>query len=312
MEIARSAFLASLAAVVAVPRAAGAATLVIPAVLEGGRFFAVPRVAADGAVMKLWLDTAGDGFVFSESVARWGLPTFTDRAKTTRRWTRLPAFVANASIPMPLGREGRLVVFTRDADDRKDPILAGFDGQLGASWFQDRVWTFDYRTPAVLLRDAIAGADGARVPLHFTTGTDGQRVDHVPLLNAVVDGEIRTMSFDTAATVALNERARTRLADGLPAVRAISFIRRAVLDALRAAHPDWPAVDDVSVQPRMAAIRVPSVRIETVELGPVWFTTRPDDDVFDGEPNLVGKLGANAFVKRVVSVDYPRALLAVR
>jgi hypothetical protein len=294
------------------PRLGNAATLVIPTVLEGGRFFAVPRVAADGAVMKLWLDTDGDGFVFSESVARWGLPTFTDRAKTTRRWTQLPAFVSDVSIPMPLGREGRLVVFRRDADDRKDPILAGFDGQLGASWFQDRVWTFDYRKPAVLLRDAITSADGARIPLHFATGTDGQRVDQVPLLNAVVDGETRTMSFDTAATVALNERARARFGDSLPAVRATSFIRRAVLDALRVAHPDWPALDDVSVQPGIAAIRVPSVRIGTVELGQVWFTTRPDDDVFDGEPTLVGKLGANAFVNRVVTVDYPAGLLALR
>ena len=312
-ETTRASFLTGTAALLAaLPAVAAKSGVVIPTVLEGGRFFATPRVALDGAMMKLWLDTDGDGFVFSESVARWALPTFTDRAKTTRRWTRLPAFVSNASIPMPLGRDGRLVVFRRDADDRKDPILAGFDGQLGASWFQDRVWTFDYRTPAVLLRDAISSDDGARVPLHFATGTDGQRVDQVPLLNAVVDGEIRTMSFDTAATVALNERARTRLADGLPAVRATSFIRRAGLDALRAAHPDWPAVDDVSVQPGMAAIRVPSVRIETVELGPVWFTTRPDDDVFDGEPKLVGKLGANAFVHRVVSVDYPAAVLALR
>jgi hypothetical protein len=132
------------------------------------------------------------------------------------------------------------------------------------------------------------------------------------LLNAGVDGEMRTMSFDTAATVALNEGARTRLADALPAVRATSFIRRAVLDALRVAHPDWPALDDVSVQPGIAANRVPSVRVGTVELGQVWFTTRPDDDVFDGEPTLVGKLGANAFVNRVVTVDYPAGLLALR
>jgi hypothetical protein len=310
--VTRAGFLASVGAVIALP--AGAATLVIPVVLEGGRFFATPRVASDGAVMKLWLDTDGSGFVFSESVARWALPTFTDRAKTRRRWTKLPEFAPNASIPAPLGREGRLAIFIRDDDDRKDPILAGFDGQLGASWFQGRVWTFDYRTPAVLLRDALTGDDGTRVPVRFETGSDGQRIDanQVPLLNVVVDGEPRTMSFDTAATVALNERARSRLADALPAVRATSFIRRAALDALRVAHPDWPAVDDVSVQPRMAALRVPSVRIGTVDLGPVWFTTRPDDDVFDGEPKLVGKLGANAFVNRVVSVDYPRAVLAIR
>ena len=162
-RLTRAGFLASVGAVIDVPRAAAATTLVIPAVLEGGRFFAVPRVALDGAVMKLWLDTDGDGFVFKESVLKWDLPTFTDRAKTTRRWTRLPAFASNASIPAPLGREGRLVIYTRDADDLKDPILAGFDGQLGATWFQDRVWTFDYRAPTVLLRDAITPSEKAAI-----------------------------------------------------------------------------------------------------------------------------------------------------
>ena len=310
--ITRVKFLASLGAVVAVP-AVPSAPVVIPAVLEGGRFFATPRVARDGAVMRLWLDTDGGGFVFSESVARWGLPVLADPARKARAWTRLPAFDPAASVPVPSGREGRLVVFARDDDDRKDPILSGFDGQLGASWFQDRTWTFDYRGRRVLLRDSISADDGPRVPVRFATGPDGRRIDggQYPRISVIVDGVERAMSFDTAATVALNEGARSRFGNALPLVRSTSFVRRAVLDAWRRAHPDWPVMEDVSVARGIAAIRVPSVRLAAIELGPVWFTTRLADDVFDGEPNLDGKLGANAFPGRAVTLDYPRALLAV-
>jgi hypothetical protein len=308
----RSGFLATAAAALALP--AGAATSVLPAVLDGGRFFATPRVARDGAVMRLWLDTDGSGFVFSESVQRWGLATIADPNSAARRWTRLPEFLATASIPMPAGFEGRLPIFTRDAIDRADPILRGFDGQLGASWFQNRTWTFDYRGQRLTLRGRVVDADGVRMPVSFARGRDGRRLDgrQYPHLGTVVDGTARTMSFDTAASVALSESGRARLHEPLPPVRATSFVRRAVFDAWRGAHPDWPTLDDVSVIPQVAAIRVPSVRLGALDLGPVWFTTRPDDDVFGGTASIDAKLGANAFAGRIVTLDYPRALLAIR
>ena len=311
--IARAEFLASLGAVVVTPTVP-TVPVVIPVVLERGRFFAVPRVARDGAVMRLWLDTDGGGFVFKESVARWGLPVIADPAGMARTWTRLPAFVPEASVPVPAGRDGRLFVFARDAGERNDPILSGFDGQLGASWFQDRTWTFDYREGRVVLRDAISGADGPRVAVRFATGADGRRIDggQFPRVSVVVAGVQHSMSYDTAATVALKDDGRSRRLNLARLVRATSFVRRGVLDAWRRAHPDWPVRDDVSEQRDVVAIRVASVRLGGIELGPVEFTTRPADDVFEGEPGLDGKLGGNAFTGRVVTIDYPRALLAIR
>jgi hypothetical protein len=312
MCVTRSGFLVALAAVVAIP--ADAASVEIPVVLEGGRFFATPRVARDGSVMRLWLDTDGDGFMFSESIARWALPVIADPKGMARTWTRLPAFVQSASVPAPVARDGRLIVFARDDGARRDPILNGFDGQLGASWFQDRTWTFDYRARRLMLRGPLRDDDGTTVPVRFATGPDGRRIDggQYPRVTVVVDGTAHVMSFDTAASVALNPAARDRIDGGLPALRATSFIRRSLLAAWRSAHPDWPALDDVSVQAGMAAIRVPSLRLGSIELGPVWFTTRPGDDVFEDEANLDGKLGASAFSGRAVTLDYPRALLAVR
>jgi hypothetical protein len=312
-------FLTALGAFTAAPELARAdevtALVVIPTVYEAGRFFATPRVASDGTTMKLWLDTDGGGFIFSESVAKWKLPIVPDPNGKPTRWTRLPAFAPEASIPAPAGRDGRLVVFTRDAAARRDPILMGFDGQLGASWFQGRRWTFDYPGRRVLLRGPLTAEDGMRVRVAFPHDASGSRVDggEYPNVVVTVDGAPHAMAFDVAATVALTAAARKRFSDGAPGVRATSFVKRSVLAAWRAKHPDWPVFENVSVTPGIAAIRVPSVRLEAINLGPVWFTTRPGDDVFDGpDASLDGKLGAPAFFDHAVTLDYPRGVLAVR
>jgi hypothetical protein len=285
MLVTRREFVTALGAFGAAPVAAradeAAGPVVIPSVLEGGRFFAAPQVAADGATMKLWLDTDGGGFLFSETVARWKLPIVPDPAGKPTRWSRLPEFTPDASIPPPAGRGGRLVVFARDAGERRDPILSGFDGQLGASWFQGGRWTFDYAARRVLLRGPLGPADGTRVRVAFPHDAGGNRIDggEYPSIIVTVDGAPHAMAFDTAATVALNERARTLLDTKLPAVRATSFVKRSVLAAWRAKHPDWPVHENVSVTPGIAAIRVPSVRLEAINLGPVWFTTRPGERI---------------------------------
>ena len=320
MRASRRLFLIALGALTAAPARAPAADdpaapVVIPTVLEGGRFFATPRVAADGAMMKLWLDTDGGGFLFSETVARWKLPLVPDPNGKPTRWARLAEFASDASIPQPAGRGGRLVVFARDADARRDPILNGFDGQLGASWFQGGRWTFDYPARRVLLRGPLTADDGARVRVAFPHDASGSRVDggEYPNVLVTIDGVAHAMAFDIAASVAVNEAARKRFADDLPQVRATSFVKRALLAAWRAKHPDWPVMENVSVTPGIAAIRVPAVRLEALNLGPVWFTTRPGDDVFDGpDASLDGKLGVNAYASRVVTLDYPRAILAIR
>ena len=183
--------------------------LVIPTIYEGGRFFATPRVAADGATMKLWLDTDGSGFLFSESVTRWKLPLVPDPNGKPTRWTRLPEFAPDASIPPPAGRGGRLIVFTRDAGERGDPILQGFDGQLGASWFQGGRWTFDYPARRVLLRGPLTASDGMRVRVAFPHDASGGRIDggEYPNVLVTIGGAQHAMAFDIAATVALNESA---------------------------------------------------------------------------------------------------------
>jgi hypothetical protein len=287
--------MAGAAGMLASPLLAAASRAHVPVVLEAGRFFAVPRVAG-GQVMKLWLDTDGGGFVFENAVRRLRLPVET--APNGARLTRLPAF-EDAAFPA-LGGTGRLQVF---APDRPDPILSGFDGQLGASWFMDRTWRFDYRRAAVSMGDGSLTASEAAAPLTLLRG-------RYPRVALQIGGTSRAASVDTAASVAFKPDAVARFGDGLPAVRATSFVRGSLLAAWHAQQPAWTVLRDVGATLAVDAIRVPSVRVGSHDLGPVWFTTRAGDDVFEGDA-LDLKLGAPAFFTRTVILDYRTARLGI-
>lgn len=301
--------LAAATPILARPARANDDALDIACAFEAGRIFVTPRLGSDDTVARFWLDTSGSGFVFEDAVARWNLPV---RVDGSRRWTRLPPFHPANSMPRPLGRHGELAVFDRSVEDRANPILAGFDGQLGASWFQGRVWRLDYLNARVRVEPS-APPDVRRkpaIPLRFPTDAEGRRADGAwyPSVRVEIDGERLDMSFDIAATVALTETAVRRLNDSLPPVRATSFVTSATARRWRERHPDWPIVDDASVHPDIVLVRVPRVGLEGVQLGPVWFSTRHADDVFEGE-TVAGKLGANAYDGRIVVLDYPGAML---
>ena len=82
-------------------------------------------------------------------------------------------------------------------------------------------------------------------------------------------------------------------------VRATSFIPHERLDRWHAEHPMWPIAE---IAAGVREIRVPRVAIGRAVLQDVSFSTRPEDDVFEGDV-VDGKLGANAFSSSVVTID---------
>jgi hypothetical protein len=265
--------------------------IALPAELRGGRFFALPRVAA-GGIFACWLDTDGSGFVFAHAVQRLTLPT---RSDGTRSLARLPRFDPTHGVP-PLVRDGgELPVFDPKDDDATDPILQGFDAQLGASWFADRVWRLDFARPAMSLRLTPLPAALANLPVAF---------DRLyPRTIVTIANDTLPMSVDIAASVAVATPNGTN-------VVATSFVRRAMLERWHSEHPQWQVDRDVSTLRGVDRIVVPEVRAGNAVFTGIAFTTRPGDDVFDGS-NLAGKLGANAYAGRIVTIDYPNARLRV-
>jgi len=195
----------------------------------------------------------------------------------------LPAF-GSPSIP-PLSTATDLVVFERSPHERADPILEGFDAQLGVTWFQARTWRFDWPHARCTMLASPLAANDANAPLQIDGG-----YTRIPV---AVDGETLTMSLDIAASFATEARAAV----------ATTFIPQALLDRWHRTHGDWAVKRNVGLESGMDRITVPEMRVGSATLRNVTCTTRPGDDVFDG-PGLNGKLGANAFADCVVILDY--------
>ena len=265
-----------------------ASDIVIPVELRAGRLFAVPRTL-DGRTFACWLDTDGGGFIFASAVKDFGLKTYSAEGATV---AELPRFAEGRGIP-PLVVGSALAVFTRSPADRADPILSGFDAQLGATWFARRAWRFDFRQGSLAML-------AAPIPPNAGVAIAVERgYPSLPVRIADDAGEV-AMSFDTAASVAMRAPAH----DG--GVRATSFVRRETFDRWHADHRDWSVARDIGAEPGIDEIVVPIVRVGATIFSNVAFTTRPGDDVFENDV-VKGKLGANAYAGCVVLVDYPNA-----
>lgn len=268
---------------------ASSGDVLIPVEIRGGRFFAVPR-SSDGQIFRCWLDTDGSGFVFDSAVERFRLRT---DALNGMRVAALPYFMPGKGIP-PLPAGSSLPIIAQ-RDTVSDPILKGFDAQLGRTWFADRRWLLDFACARIKMLDRPMPWRSAPAALNFENG-----YPYVPV-HAPPDAPALMMSFDIAASVAYSAHDPTP-----PAVEATSFVRRVVLEHWHSIHPDWPVHRNVSTIRDVDEISVPLLRVGTTLFADVAFTTRPADDVFEGS-SLDGKLGANAYRMSTVAIDYPGA-----
>jgi hypothetical protein len=252
----------------------------LPGVFLRGRPFLRPTTA-DGTRVLAWLDTDGSGFITEALVRKLGLAVSGKRAAVPLWREQVPA----------VGGDGLLPILPATSD----PILAGIDIQFGGSWFAHRVWTIDYRNQKIVWHSSggAAASDAVNpVPLRFTDESK-----QYPMIPVVISGDVIPMTLDTAASVV------PKPGD----IAATSFVTRAQFAKWHAAHPEWNVK---SVSMGVDAIDVPDVRVAGVPLGGVTFTTRPNDDVFEGE-SVAGKLGSNAFVARELIIDYTRATAGI-
>jgi hypothetical protein len=291
--------------------AVAGAPVSLPAAFSGGRVLLTPTVAATRVRLRLWMDTDGSGFLPDTLVRALGLRSFTvPHHGKPLRVAQPPKFVDR--FPAPLGLHGGIPVTHLESAERSDPLFQGIDGQVGASWFQGRVWSIDYRRHRVLwfLDGRMPKHNaGDEVPFSFAipagASLDGSEYPHVQ-----VDGARLWMSLDSGASVALSKSSLRVLGDGLPAVRGASFVRHDLAASWHRTHPRWRYVVDAGQSDGIDLIRVPQVRLGGVTLSNVWFSTRPHDDVFEGD-TVAGKLGATAFDGKVLILNYPKRIAVV-
>lgn len=286
----------------------------IPARFVEGRIYVLP-VTAGGDTLVFYTDTGGGvDRIYAPAAERLALPltrvAFGEDSASLAEW---PAWQAARSIPASAARgpaRGRLVVLpmTREVAMLQDSSEAGF---LGAGWFADRVWTFDYPAGRLFLRapgNLPAHTAAQRVPLFFQADSLGTRTTNFPRIRVRIDGDSLDLLFDTGATMLLTDSAYALLADGRARRRAASFISATVLDRWRSAHPEWRYIERATSF-GAPMIEVPEVEVAGVRVGPVWFEGRRAG-IFEEwmsqwlDAPVVGALGGNALGFFRVTADY--------
>lgn len=318
----RRSFLKSIPAVIAVlffcwSAARGQSTgkpIVLPARYDEHRFYVEP-VAADGTRLTFYTDTGGGLFLLRDAVERLRLSMVNvgGEGKDAFHLAELPKFRADASIPAPLSRGGRIPVWSPPTGEGGPSNFVG-DGMLGQDWFGGRVWQFDYPgRRLLLLEDMPAGDAKHRVSLGFKSDETGKRALNFPRIQVEIDGETLDLLFDTGATTFLVDSALAVLKDGGAAARATSFITNTTFEKWRKEHPDWRVIERAEKSTGEAMIEVPLVTVAGYSVGPVWFTRRADKNFHEYmsgfmDKRVDGALGGNALRHFRVTVDYPGAV----
>ena len=291
--------------------------VIIPTQIVENRFYAHP-VTKDGIELNFYTDSAGGLFMFRSVVDRLHLPTAKRKIEDEElEEVGFPDFQPGKGLPPPLGQDNKLFVGLENKD-LIDHFGQGVSGMLGQQWFAGRVWTWDYPGRKLLWRaegDLPKVATAHRIRLGFATNDHGKRFLNTSFgrIQATIADEVLDLLFDTGASTTLTETAMKAINDGHAAQRATSFINKSIFDRWHTEHPDWRVIERAEKGTEAAMIEVPRLSVGGYDVGPVWFTVRPDKN-FDQwmsqwtDKKVHGALGGSAFRFFRITVDYPNAI----
>lgn len=246
----------------------------------------------------LYLDSGGNEVLFNDVADERELPVTHDESL-------LLVELDFGDVPAPKHRDGRLLVF--DRFDMPAAKIEGAGGVLGPGWFSGRRWRMDVGRQTLALCDAGVPVAGEAVFLGVSDAG-------FATVDVGMGGETLTLLWDTGAHTELTPDAVAAI--GGPAVRAISFLQAHYFDAWHKAHPEWPFVEAGEAATKSDLLQIPSVTLGTTELGPLWVARRTDNNFSEfmskwTDRPVVGALGNNAVVGRVVFIDYPAQQLTL-
>lgn len=275
-------------------------------------------MATDGTPLRFFTDTGGADFLCRPIVSALGVDTETVTLEgTSVEVATWPEFQAESWIPgisleedpRSPALKGRLLVRPEGS------APGGADGMLGQAWFGGRIWTLDYAAGRLVLHDSPPNPNRSHgsAPLGFPRRADSRRGTHFPSIEATIDGTTIPFLFDSGATVRLSENARRKVGVD-PSEVAACFVTTSIFDRWASDHPDWPLIEDADVNAGgQPMIQVPAVTIAGLEVGPAWFTRRPDANFHEFMSRMMdrtveGALGGSLLRHFVVTVNYPDAI----
>lgn len=293
------------------PQPGRAADRILPVVYEAGHVYAVPTLA-NGRQMRMVIDTGGGTFpsvwVSNVEAGRLGLKGDAQCASPFG-----PVVVAHPTFQSgkgwPLLAEGCNGIVLYPA--------AGRDGQVTPMALKPGIWTFDYGARSLTLRSpgGAAEAGGTATALGFKRLGPGH-ASAWPRIRITVDGQVLDMLLDTGATShPTAEALKASGASVKDGVGVASYITASTMAAWHARHPEWRYIaegDDLIPKRVAAVIEVPEIGIAGQNVGPVWFTQRPDEAFHGMMAHLMdippeGAIGGNVFENFRMTLDYPHA-----
>jgi hypothetical protein len=308
----------------------------VPADFVGNRIFV--RWAAPGfQSLRLYSDTGGGLLsLFPEAVRRLSLPVDTlnwthGAEHGTQLRVRIPSALNEALVPPvpsahsiglrvpPRDSTTVLLLVEYDGSPPDDESGYDWDGRLGSAWFANRVWTIDYPNRRMYFDGAksrVHADPSCWVPIGFQTDSMGRRTNDFPRIAARIDGEEIQFLLDTGAQTELTDSAWRRLGSNEPRHRATSFITSQRFEQWHRKHPEWLIVPNAEKPSGAAMMRVPTIEVGGRQIGPVWFTERPDRNFRDFmsqymDKPIEGALGGSAWRYVMLVLDYPGAKAAL-
>ncbi len=189
------------------------------------------------------------------------------------------------------------------------------DGILGQAWLGGHVWTWNYPARSFWLDPpgwSPPSTNAHPLPIAFQQDATGPPTNHFIRISVTIDHQTIPLLLDTGAETDLSPAAAKTLHHPTPQLRAASMIMQRIFQRWHRAHPDWPVILNAQATTHAAMIRVPAIRLAGIDLGPVWFTERPNRNYAKIMSSMTagpveGSLGGNALAKTILTIDYPNA-----
>jgi hypothetical protein len=132
-----------------------------------------------------------------------------------------------------------------------------------------------------------------------------------PSMSIEVNGEVIDVLFDTGASMLLSDSGKKEMNTSARTIGG-SFIAASIFDKWRKDHPEWKYYKELDN--KTDAIEVPILKIGGIEVGPVLFSRRADENWSEGmihsmDKVVKGAIGGSAFKYFKVTIDYNSELI---
>ncbi|MDN4165509.1 hypothetical protein QWY31_08355 [Cytophagales bacterium LB-30] len=297
----------------------GGANYTLPGEMIAHQFY-VYVATPTGDSLRFFTDTGGGVFLMPQAAKDLNLTlTEEDMDGQKGNLAQFADLCADASFPVVSMRGRQIIpVMSEEVIAKKNMFDASVDGMLGQAWFANHTWRMDYKSGQLTVNVPAVEEEGEHIaPLGFFENKLGMRQMNFPRIQMEVEGEALDVLFDTGASLFPSTEAGKAMGDTVHTQIGTSFIIDSVLNRWAEQHPDWRII--INSDAKMGgndyvvrSIEVPSIKVAGHEVGPVWFTSRPNEN-FTGymsqwmDQTVYGALGGSAFQYFTITVDYPNA-----